>query len=116
MEIGLDMDEVSAFLMRLGVQEVLGYLCIFANGLSKLPQIRRVHETQSVAGLSLTSILLELYCHGMLTGFHLAEGYPYTQFLEYPLLVHLHRIHGRWCRSKVPHVTGNEREHPVGSE
>ena len=23
----------------------------------------------------------------MLTGFHLAEGYPYTQFLEYPLLV-----------------------------
>jgi len=81
------MDEVSAFLMGLGFQEVLGYLCIFANGLSKLPQIRRVHETQSVAGLSMTSILLELYCHGMLTGFHLAEGYPYTQFLEYPLLV-----------------------------
>ena len=25
--------------------------------------------------------------HGILTGFHLAEGYPYTQFLEYPLLV-----------------------------
>ena len=28
-----------------------------------------------------------LLSHGMLTGFHLAEGYPYTQFLEYPLLV-----------------------------
>jgi hypothetical protein len=33
------MDELSAFLMGLGVQEVLGYLCIFANGLSKLPQV-----------------------------------------------------------------------------
>ena len=31
--------QVSAFLMGLGVQEVLGYLCIFANGLSKLPQV-----------------------------------------------------------------------------
>ena len=54
-QIGFDMDEVrpgyfltslchflfqvSAFLMGLGVQEVLGYLCIFANGLSKLPQV-----------------------------------------------------------------------------
>ena len=25
--------------MELGLQEVLGYLCIFANGLSKLPQV-----------------------------------------------------------------------------
>ena len=31
--------QVSAFVMGLGVQEVLGYLCIFANGLSKLPQV-----------------------------------------------------------------------------
>jgi len=73
--------------MGLGPQEVISYLCIFANGLSKMPQIKRVHETQSVAGLSVTSILLELYCHGMLSGFHMAEGYPYAQFLEYPLLV-----------------------------
>jgi len=73
--------------MGLGAQEVISYLCIFANGLSKMPQIKRVHETQSVAGLSVTSILLELYCHGMLSGFHMAEGYPYAQFLEYPLLV-----------------------------
>jgi len=94
------MEEVTAFVMGLGVQEVLGYLCIFANGLSKLPQIRRVHETQSIAGLSMTSILLELYCHGMLTGFHLAEGYPYTQFLEYPLLV----LQVKYSISNLPHL------------
>jgi len=81
------MEEVLSLAMGLGAQEVISYLCIFANGLSKMPQIKRVHETQSVAGLSVTSILLELYCHGMLSGFHMAEGYPYAQFLEYPLLV-----------------------------
>ena len=31
--------QILAFAMGLGIQEVLGYLCIFANGLSKLPQV-----------------------------------------------------------------------------
>jgi len=69
------------------VTELLGYFCIFACGLSKLPQIWRVHQTKAVAGLSVTSILLELYNHGTQSGFYLSQSYPWTQFLEYPLLV-----------------------------
>lgn len=69
------------------VTEFLGYFCILACGLSKLPQIWRVHQTQAVAGISVPSILLELYNHGVQTGFYLSQSYPWTQYLEYPLLV-----------------------------
>lgn len=69
------------------LSQALGYFCILACGLSKVPQILVVRETRAVAGISVTSILLELYCHGVLSGFYTAESYPWSQYLEYPLLV-----------------------------
>merc|ERR1719323_1999930 len=129
--------------MGLGAQEMISYLCIFANGLSKMPQIKRVHKTQSVAGLSVTSILLELYCHGMLSGFHggglpvcsipgvsppgptellapvslgLGHLLPPPANLRNHLLLHRHRLHGRWRCPQVSHANCHERQHPTWPE
>eukprot|EP00091_Calanus_sinicus_P012984 TRINITY_DN28967_c0_g1_i1.p1 TRINITY_DN28967_c0_g1~~TRINITY_DN28967_c0_g1_i1.p1 ORF type:complete len:205 (-),score=49.29 TRINITY_DN28967_c0_g1_i1:101-715(-) len=66
---------------------LLGYFCIVACGVCKLPQIKTLYQSQVVGGLSLTSILLELYCHGCQTGFYISESYPPLEYLEYPLLV-----------------------------
>merc|ERR1712083_438464 len=66
---------------------LLGYFCIIACGVCKLPQIRSLYQSQLVGGLSLTSILLQLYCHGCQAGFYVSESYPLVEFLEYPLLV-----------------------------
>merc|ERR1712107_70424 len=93
------MEEVLSLAMGLGAQEVISYLCIFANGLSKMPQIKRVHETQSVAGLSVTSILL-----------------PPPANLRNHLLLHGHRLHGRWRCPQVPHANCHERQHPTWPE
>eukprot|EP00090_Calanus_glacialis_P015712 TRINITY_DN24769_c0_g1_i1.p1 TRINITY_DN24769_c0_g1~~TRINITY_DN24769_c0_g1_i1.p1 ORF type:complete len:205 (-),score=44.26 TRINITY_DN24769_c0_g1_i1:96-710(-) len=65
----------------------LGYFCIVACGICKLPQIKTIYQSQVVGGLSLTSILLELYCHGCQAGFYISESYPPLEYLEYPLLV-----------------------------
>ena len=40
---------------------LLGYFCIVACGVCKLPQIQTLYQTRLVGGLSFTSILLELY-------------------------------------------------------
>ena len=40
---------------------LLGSLVVVSSGVSKVPQIREVLSTRIVLGLSLTSILLELY-------------------------------------------------------
>eukprot|EP00092_Neocalanus_flemingeri_P015248 GFUD01016478.1.p1 GENE.GFUD01016478.1~~GFUD01016478.1.p1 ORF type:complete len:205 (-),score=35.44 GFUD01016478.1:83-697(-) len=65
----------------------LGYFCIIANAYCKLPQIKTIYQSQVVGGLSLTSILIELYCHGCQFGFYVSESYPILEYLEYPLLV-----------------------------
>jgi len=65
----------------------LGYFCILACGVCKLPQIKTLYQSQLVGGLSFTSILLELYCHGCQAGFYVSESYPPLEYLEYPLLV-----------------------------
>ena len=82
---------------------LLGYFCIVACGVCKLPQIQTLYQTRLVGGLSFTSILLELYwyssldnfsdfnttnfSHGCQAGFYVSESYPLVEFLEYPLLV-----------------------------
>ena len=40
---------------------LFGYTVVLACGVSKVPQVRSVLETRVIQGLSLTSILLELY-------------------------------------------------------
>merc|ERR1711892_368693 len=74
-----------ARMMDLGT--FLGYFCILACGVCKLPQIKTLYQSQLVGGLSFTSILLELYCHGCQAGFYVSESYPPLEYLEYPLLV-----------------------------
>ena len=66
---------------------LLGYFCIVACGVCKLPQIQTLYQTRLVGGLSFTSILLELDCHMRQAGFYVSESYPRVEFLEYPLLV-----------------------------
>jgi len=66
---------------------IFGYFVIFACGISKLPQVQTVSKTRIIQGLSVSSILLELYCHGLNTGFFIHESYPLVNYLEYPLLI-----------------------------
>lgn len=66
---------------------VFGYFVIFACAISKLPQVQTVSKTRIIQGLSVSSILLELYCHGLNTGFFILESYPLLNYLEYPLLI-----------------------------
>merc|ERR1712179_868729 len=83
--------EISTVVVRnnnmLDLGTLLGYFCIVACGVCKLPQIQTLYQTRLVGGLSFTSILLELYCHGCQAGFYVSESYPLVEFLEYPLLV-----------------------------
>jgi len=66
---------------------VFGWTVILACGISKVPQIQRVKETRNTNGLSVVGILMELYCHGLNTGFFILSGYPLINYLEYPLLL-----------------------------
>jgi len=69
------------------VTSVLGWFCIISCGLSKLPQIRTIHKSKTIIGVSLSSILMELLNHGVQTGFYISESYPLLSYLEYPFLV-----------------------------
>jgi|ERR1712126_543208 len=56
-------------------------------GFNKIPQIRAIQKANSVKGLSLASLLLELTSYCISLSYNIYNGYNLVSYFEYPLLV-----------------------------
>lgn len=60
---------------------------ICLSSFNKIPQIRTILKAQSVAGLSLAALMLELTSYCISLSYNIYSGYSLASYFEYPLLV-----------------------------
>lgn len=76
--------------MSLLLDAIIGFCNVSTIGLSsfnKIPQIRTILKQQSVAGLSLAALMLELTSYCISLSYNVYSGYSLASYFEYPLLV-----------------------------
>jgi len=69
------------FLAFLDVNTIV--LCVVC----KLPQITRIFQSKSLAGVSLNSVIAELLGYSIVLGYNVVKGYPVSTYMEYIFLV-----------------------------
>ncbi|XP_058790669.1 solute carrier family 66 member 3 [Phymastichus coffea] len=66
-----------------GLSVVTIALCIVL----KIPQIKKLLDSQSTVGMSVTGLILELISYSISTSYNFVNGYSLLTYLEYPIII-----------------------------
>ncbi|KAK6533802.1 hypothetical protein TWF694_002731 [Orbilia ellipsospora] len=81
----IDVTDVAC--IKLGISKGLGIGIIAAASIVKVPQILKILNSQSAAGLSLLSTLLETDAYAISIAYNFRNGFPFSTFGETALIV-----------------------------
>ncbi|KAJ6256876.1 hypothetical protein Dda_8746 [Drechslerella dactyloides] len=73
--------------IKLGISKGLGVGIIAASSIVKVPQILKIINSESAAGLSLLSTLLETNAYAISIAYNFRNGFPFSTFGETALIV-----------------------------
>ncbi|KAK4531057.1 hypothetical protein CCYA_CCYA06G1914 [Cyanidiococcus yangmingshanensis] len=72
--------------LRLQLARLLGYGVVAGAALVKLPQLWRILESHSAAGISITTYLVESFGYAYNLAYHYRAGYPFSTYGDFALL------------------------------
>ncbi len=83
----LDVDETNVDCIKLGVSKGLGIAIIAASSVVKVPQILKLVNSRSAAGVSFLSYLLETCSYLITLAYNVRNGFPFSTYGETSLIL-----------------------------
>jgi mannose-P-dolichol utilization defect protein 1 len=84
--LNLDVRSSNSACLSLAVSKALGVAIISASSIVKIPQLLKLLNSQSAAGVSFLSILLETISYVITLGYNVRHGFPFSTYGETALI------------------------------